>query len=83
MDIKGYQARMARSALGVSRDELAEASGVSVAALQNFENGKRTPQGRTLRDIRQTLEQFGVEFIDRGVRLTMQAHQNACEESED
>ena len=83
MGIKGYQARMARAALGVSRDDLAEASGVSVAALQNFENGKRTPQDRTLRDIRQTLEQFGVEFIDRGVQLTRTAHRRACEDTED
>ncbi len=81
MDIKGYQARMARAALGVSRDELAEASGVSVAALQNFENGKRTPQDRTLRDIRQTLERYGVDFIERGARLTKKAHQQACEDT--
>ena len=82
MGIKGYQARMARAALGVSREELAEASGVSVAALQSFENGKRTPQDRTLRDIRQTLEEYGVEFIERGARLTRKAHERACEETE-
>ena len=73
---------MARAALGVSREELALESGVSVAALQNFENGKRTPHGRTLRDIRQTLEGHGVEFIERGVRLTQRAHQGACENTE-
>ena len=78
MGVKGYQARMARAALRMSRDELAKMSGISVAALQNFENAKRTSHNRTLRDIQQTLEGIGVEFIERGIRLKEGAHQRAC-----
>jgi transcriptional regulator with XRE-family HTH domain len=72
--ISGYQARMARAALGVSREMLAKQSGVSVAALQAFENGKRMPQERTLRDIQRALEGYGLEFIDRGVRVSSSTH---------
>ncbi len=68
------QTRAARALLEWSRADLAERSGVSVATLADFEGGKRQPYGRTLDDIRDTLEAAGVEFIAEngggaGVRL--------------
>lgn len=82
MAITGYQARMARAALGITRHDLAKTSGVSIAALQNFENGKSSPHERTVRDIRQCLERHGVEFIERGVRVTKSAHGRLCTKRE-
>jgi transcriptional regulator with XRE-family HTH domain len=68
------QCRGARAMLGWSRDDLAQKSKVGVATLADFEAGKRTPYPRTLADIRDALEDAGVEFIDEngggaGVRL--------------
>jgi transcriptional regulator with XRE-family HTH domain len=68
------QCRGARAMIGWSRDELAICSKVSAATLADFEAGKRTPYGRTLVDIRKTLEGEGVEFLPQeqrgsGVRL--------------
>lgn len=79
MTIVGYQARMARAALGLSRDDVAKDSGVSIAALQGFENGKRKPHERTVRDIRHVLEEQGAEFVERGVRLTQKAHKRIAQ----
>ncbi|RTL88100.1 MAG: XRE family transcriptional regulator [Hyphomicrobiales bacterium] len=68
------QSRAARALLEWSRGDLAQRSGVSVAALADFEAGKRQPYGRTLQDIRSALEAAGVIFVEEngegpGVRL--------------
>jgi transcriptional regulator with XRE-family HTH domain len=68
------QSRGARAMLGWSREELAARSKVSWGTLSDFEAGKRTPYVRTLVDVRKTLEDGGVIFIDAngegpGVRL--------------
>ncbi|WP_457797441.1 helix-turn-helix domain-containing protein [Methylocystis sp. S23] len=68
------QSRAARALLNWSRGDLAERSGVSLAALADFEAEKRQPYDRTLADIRAALEAAGVEFIPEngggpGVRL--------------
>jgi transcriptional regulator with XRE-family HTH domain len=60
--------------LGWTREELAEQSKVSAAALADFEAEKRTPYDRTLADIRRAFEAAGIEFISEngggpGVRL--------------
>jgi transcriptional regulator with XRE-family HTH domain len=72
--ITPQQSRGARAMLGWSREQLAEKSKVSNAALADFEAEKRTPYDRTLADIRTALEKAGVEFIAEngggaGVRL--------------
>lgn len=72
------QCRGARAILNWSREELAKRSGVSVAALADFETGKRAPYGRTLADIERVLVEAGVEFIPEngggaGVRLAKPA----------
>lgn len=68
------QSRAARALLDWSRGDLATHSGVSVAALADFEAGKRQPYERTLADIRKALESAGVIFVAEngegpGVRL--------------
>ena len=68
------QSRAARALLDWSRGDLASRSGVSVAALADFEAGKRQPYERTLADVRRALESAGVIFVSEngegpGVRL--------------
>ena len=68
------QSRAARALLEWSRGDLAKQSGVSLAALADFEAGKRQPYDRTLEDIRAALESAGVIFVESngegpGVRL--------------
>jgi transcriptional regulator with XRE-family HTH domain len=74
MTLLPEQSRAARALLDWSRGELASRSGVSVAALADFEAGKRQPYERTLADIRRALESAGVVFVPEngegpGVRI--------------
>jgi DNA-binding XRE family transcriptional regulator len=62
------QVRAARAWLNWSQDTLAEESGVARRAIQDFESGKRVMHERTLRDLQQTLERIGIEFIFNGER---------------
>lgn len=61
--VTAQQVRAARAWLDLSQDDLAEKTGITRRAIQDFENGKRTPQPRTLRDFRNALEQLGIEFL--------------------
>jgi transcriptional regulator with XRE-family HTH domain len=68
------QCRAGRALVGVSQTELAREAKVGRRTLADFENGVRRPYDRTLRDIQETLEAYGVTFLDRngggpGVRL--------------
>jgi transcriptional regulator with XRE-family HTH domain len=63
--------RRARRRLGLSQEELAEASGVSAATIVQVELGNRRPQGRTLRKLAAAL---GVEVADL---LEEEAHPKA------
>ncbi|WP_082508006.1 helix-turn-helix domain-containing protein [Methylobacterium sp. Leaf113] len=69
------QCRAARGLIGWSRGRLSERCGVAASTLADFEVGKREPYGRTLADVRRTLEEAGVVFIPAdkaggpGVRL--------------
>lgn len=67
MSILPEQCRAARAILGMSQDQLAEASNVAKATIANFELGKRTPYDRTLQDIQTALETAGVVFLEPGV----------------
>ncbi|MBK3797848.1 helix-turn-helix domain-containing protein [Azospirillum brasilense] len=60
------QCRAARGLRGLTIEQLAEATKLTRKTLSDFENGKTTPQPRTLRDIVTALEQLGVEFIAEG-----------------
>ena len=68
------QCRAARALVGMSQDDLVEASGVAKGTIATFELGQRQPYARTLAAIRSALEAAGVEFIEEngggaGVRL--------------
>ena len=72
--ISPEQSRGARAMLGWSQEELSAAAGVAKQTLTDFERGARAPYQRTLRDIKEALEEAGIEFIDEngggpGVRL--------------
>jgi DNA-binding transcriptional regulator YiaG len=61
--ISAEQVRAARAWLNLSQDDLAATTLIARRAIQDFENGKREPQPRTLRDLRVALEQAGIEFL--------------------
>ena len=68
------QSRAARALLNWSRKDLAEASKVAERTIVDFERGARAPYDRTLRDVREALEEAGVIFVEpngegAGVRL--------------
>jgi transcriptional regulator with XRE-family HTH domain len=69
------QSRAARGLLKWSQRELAEASGIGLSTVADFENDKREPWPDNLTAIRWALEEAGVEFIPArsgkgvGVRL--------------
>lgn len=61
--------------LSLSQAELAERAKVAKQTLADFERGARTPYPRTLADIRASLEEAGVQFIEpNGVLLTKEQH---------
>ncbi len=69
------QCRAARALLKWSQTQLAEASGVALSTVADFEIDKREPRSDNLTAIRRALEDAGVEFIPAksgkgvGVRL--------------
>jgi transcriptional regulator with XRE-family HTH domain len=69
MDVTAAQCRAARALLGMTQDELAEASRVSKRTITHFEAKQRSPVPATLAAIQRALEAAGVELIERGVRL--------------
>lgn len=64
--ISARQVRAARQLLGLTQREVAELADVGRRVLAEFECGMRTPQRRTLRDIRAVLEAAGIVFIHGG-----------------
>jgi transcriptional regulator with XRE-family HTH domain len=66
--ISKEQCRAARAWLNLKQEELAEASGVSVRTLIDFEKGIRVPHGRTLRDVQKAFEAKGVQFVFDGAQ---------------
>lgn len=66
MAISSAQCRAARALLGLSQDELAQASAVAKATIANFEAGRRTPYDRTLADLVAAFEGAGVIFLEDG-----------------
>ncbi len=66
--ISSGQIRAARSLLNVRQSDLARASGVSLATLNNVERGVGDPRTSTLRAIEAALGSAGIELIDDGAR---------------
>ena len=55
------QIRAARSIIGVKQSDLAKASGISLATLNNIERGVGDPRASTLDAIESALQDAGVE----------------------
>lgn len=63
------QCRAARGLLGWTQQDLADASGLSKTAINNFEKGHSDIKAESLRAIRMAFESLGIEFIgDEGLR---------------
>lgn len=74
-NIHPEQIRAARALLGWKREDLANASGLTVRTLVRIENAQTTPRQTTLETLSAALESAGIEFIPEngggpGVRLT-------------
>lgn len=61
------QCRAARGWLNISQSDLAEAGGVSLSTVRDFEKGRRVPIGNNLNALRGALEKRGIEFTDKGI----------------
>jgi transcriptional regulator with XRE-family HTH domain len=80
MSILPEQCRAARALLGWSQQELAARAKVARKTIADFEQGQVTPYPRTLKDIREALEEGGAIFVAAeagaagpGVRLKWKA----------
>lgn len=69
--ITAAQIRAGRALLNVKQSELAKASGVSLATLNNIERGVGDPRSSTLQAIERALKAAGVEVEEDGVRETV------------
>jgi transcriptional regulator with XRE-family HTH domain len=68
------QSRAARALLGIGQQELADAAGVGLSTVRDFEKRRRTPIRQNMEAIARALEAAGVVFIAEngggpGVRL--------------
>ena len=67
--IRASQIRAARGLLDWSQEDFAQLSGLSVATIRKLELGQISPRGKTNHQIRQAMEDAGLEFIEpNGVR---------------
>ena len=77
------QIRAARSIIGVKQSDLAKASGISLATLNNIERGVGDPRASTLDSIESALQDAGVEMeanaLTETVRLNILARPKAYE----
>ncbi|MBE90147.1 MAG: hypothetical protein CMM76_12010 [Rhodospirillaceae bacterium] len=77
------QIRAARSIIGVKQSDLAKASGISLATLNNIERGVGDPRASTLDAIESALQDAGVEIeasaLTESVRLNILARPKAYE----
>jgi transcriptional regulator with XRE-family HTH domain len=56
------QVRAARSWLGWTQAELAEAANVGLSTVKDYESAKRTPIANNLEAIKRVLEKAGIKF---------------------
>ncbi len=66
-DMTPEQSRAARGWLDISQAELAEAAGMSLSTVRDFEKGRRVPIGNNLTAMRTALEKRGIEFTENGL----------------
>jgi DNA-binding transcriptional regulator YiaG len=58
------QCRAARAWLALTQSDLAEAAGVALSTLKDFEGGRRVPISNNLAAIQAALEKRGTAFFD-------------------
>ena len=63
--IDGRQVRAARAILGWSREELLDASGISMSALLRMEGNTTDSRTSTLNKVVKALSLAGIEFVTR------------------
>ncbi len=63
--IDGRQIRAARAMLGWSREELLDASGISMSALLRMEGNMADSRSSTLNKVVKALSLAGIEFVTR------------------
>ena len=63
--IDGRQVRAARAMLGWSREELLDASGISMSALLRMEGNTTASRTSTLNKVVKALSLAGIEFVTR------------------
>ena len=61
------QCRAARGWLDVSQTDLAQAGGVSLSTVRDFEKGRRVPIGNNMNALRAALESKGIKFTENGI----------------
>lgn len=68
--ITARQIKAARALLDWSQDNLAEASGLSIATIRKIEAGNTSPRGKTNAQLRQAFEDADIELIGtKGVQI--------------
>ncbi|WP_067696457.1 helix-turn-helix domain-containing protein [Nocardia jejuensis] len=65
----GDELRAARARRGLTRPQLAEASGVAVSTIQRFERAERSPDMHQLFALCNALDISPLEIMDRAVQL--------------
>ncbi|WP_352797887.1 helix-turn-helix transcriptional regulator [Mesorhizobium sp. M0138] len=80
-DILPQQIRAARALIDWTREDLANASGVTVRTLARIESSQTLPRTATLQAISSALEAAGIQFISQngagpGVRLARRLDDN-------
>lgn len=63
------QCRAGRALVGWSQDDLAAAAKVAKRTIADFELGRRSTYDRTLRDLREAMEQHGAVFLAAGEQV--------------
>ena len=69
--ITAGQIRAARSLLGAKQSDLAKASGISLATINNIERGIGDPRTSTLQAIETALQDAGVEISENSLAKTI------------
>lgn len=66
IQLTGPHITAARGLLRITLKELADAAGVSLDTISDWESGATTPRRATVEVIRRALEDRGIEFLNHG-----------------
>jgi len=81
-EIRANQVKAARALLGLSQEDLAVLTGLSIPTIRKIEGGAISPRSRTMNAIRHAIEDAGWEFIyPEGIRRR-QTEIDLCEGTE-